>query len=245
MKFLVSLLLLLFAVPAFAQTVKGPNVEQGLFELEQKGRYTSDSAAARDDKKELEFNVGYGVTQRWKAKLEVAVDEDRASNLTYRRTRIENVLQITSAKDGFFADTALYNDVSFSDRSDSSHDVTFGALAQKNIGMTTNTANFLVKKDWGDTAQNGTNIMVRWQTRYNLFKAFQPGFEILGDTRKRDAFRDQSLGIGPAAFGSIGLDAFGGDKNQKIGYDLTYAFGATPATADGTLKWKLKYAIQF
>lgn len=245
MKLFLSLLLLLFAVPAFAQNVKTPNVEKGLFELEEKGRYFIDSAAAKDDKKELEFNVSYGVTDRWKTKLEATVDEDKAGDLTYRRTKFENVLQLTSSKDGFFADTALYNDVSFSDRSDSSHDVTFGLLGRKDIGVTTNTANFYVKKDWGDTALNGTSIMYRWQTRYNLMKAFQPGFEILGDTKRRDAFRDQTLGIGPAAFGSIGLDAFGGDKNQKIGYDLTYAFGATPATADGTLKWKLKYAIQF
>ena len=175
----------------------------------------------------------------------MAVDEDKNADLTYRRTRLENIFQLSKTKDGAFLDTALYNDVTFSDRSDSSHDVTFGVLARKDIGATTNTGNFFVKKDWGDTAQNGTNIVYRWQSKYNWKQALQPGFEILGDTKKRDAFRDQTLGIGPGIFGSLPLDTFGGDKNQKIGYDLVYTFGATPATPDGTIKWKLKYAIQF
>lgn len=247
MRFVLSLLLMLLALPALAgETVKSPNVEKGLLEVEEKGRYQIDSAAAKDDKKELEFNATYGVTERWKTKVELAVDEDRAGDLTYRRTRIENVFQLTRAKGGFFADTALYNDVSFSDRSDSSHDVTFGVLARKDIGVTINTANFFIKKDWGDTAANGTNVVYRWQTRYNLMQGFQPGFEILGDTKKRDAFRDQTLGIGPGVYGSFGFDElFGGDKNQKLGYEAVYTFGATPATPDGSLKWKLKYAIQF
>lgn len=247
MRFLLSFLLVLLALPAFAgETVKSPNVEKGLLELEEKGRHQTDSSAAKNDKMELEFNASYGVTERWKTKIEATVDEDRAGDLTYRRTRFENVFQLTRTQGGFFADTALYNDVSFSDRSDSSHDVTFGVLARKDIGLTTNTANIFIKKDFGDTAANGTNFVYRWQTKYNLMKEFQPGFELLGDTKKRDAFRDQTLGIGPAAFGSFGFDElFGGDKNQKLGYDLVYTFGATPATADGSLKWKLKYAIQF
>ncbi len=251
MRILFSLLWILFAAPAIAgEAVKTPHVEKGLLEIENKGRYQMDTVAVRDHKKELEFNVIYGVTERWKTKVELVVDEDRNADLTYRRTRFENMFQLTKASGGAFLDTALYNDVTFSDRSDSSHDVTFGVLARKDIGITTHTGNVYVKKDWGDTAQNGTNFMYRWQTKYNLMQAFQPGFEILGDTRKRDAFRDQTLGIGPAIFGSVGLDTFGldmfkGDKNQKLGYDLVYTFGATPATPDGTLKWRLKYAIQF
>ncbi|MBY0427969.1 MAG: hypothetical protein K2Q32_01990 [Alphaproteobacteria bacterium] len=241
-----SLLFVLLAASAWAgETVKTPNVEKGLLELEQKGRYQMDTVGTRNHKKELEFNVIYGVTERWKTKIEAVVDEDKAGDLTYRRTRIENVLQLTKAKDGFFADTALYNDVTFSDRSDTSHDVTFGVLGRKDIGITTNTANLFVKKDWGDTAQKGTNVIYRWQTRYNVLPYFQPGFEILGDTKKRDAFRDQTLGIGPGFYGALPLDIFGGDKNQKLGYEVAYIFGTTPATPDGTIKWKLKYAVQF
>lgn len=239
------------AAPAFAgETVKSPNVEQGLFEIEQKGRYTTDSAAARDDKKELEFNIGYGVSEHWKTKIESTIDEDKAGDLTYRRTKFENVLQLTKAKNGFFADTALYNDVSFSDRSDSSHDVTFGVLAHKDLGGFINTGNLFVKKDFGDTAVSGINFLYRWQTRYNLMPEFQPGFEILGDTKKKDAFRDQSLHMGPGIYGNFGFDKWApsflpADKAQKIGYEVVYTIGATPATPDGNLKWKLKYAIQF
>lgn len=229
------------AVPAFAQNVKSPNVEKGLLELEQKGRYFMDSAQSRDNRREFEFNAIYGVTERWKTKIETTFDDDAGRNLVYRRLRFENVLQLTKSKEGFFADTALYNDVTISGRSDTSHDVTFGVLARKDIATTTNTANFYIRKDYGDAAVHGTNVIYRWQTRYNLWPEFQPGFEILGDTRKRDAFRDQSLAIGPGLFGSFTLD----DPDQKLGYELVMGFGATPTTQDAMLKWKLKYAIQF
>ncbi|MDX1921563.1 MAG: hypothetical protein SFW65_00350 [Alphaproteobacteria bacterium] len=240
-------LLLLGAAPAVAgESVKSPNVEQGLLEIEQKGRYQSDSALPKDHLKEFEYNIIYGVTNHWKTKLELVTDDDKKGDPTYRRTRFENVLQLTKAKNGFFADTALYNDFTIADRSDSSHDVTFGVLARKDIADFSNTANVYVKKDFGDTAQAGINFIYRWQTKYNLMPAFQPGFEILGDTKKQNAFRDGTLGIGPSVFGNLGFDElFGADKAQKLGYEVVYTFGATPATADATLKWKLKYAIQF
>ena len=246
----IFLLLLLLASPAWsAGNVKTPNVEKGLLEVENKGRYQIDEAAARNSKKELEFNVSYGVTERWKTKIEAVVDETPSGDLTYRRTRFENVFQLTKSKNGAWLDTALYNDFTIADRSDSSHDVMFGVLARKDIDATTSTGNIYVRRDFGDTAKQGTNFVYRWQTKYNVSPAFQPGFEILGDTRKRDAFRDQTLGIGPGVYGSVGLDKIApelfNDKNQKFGYEVVYTFGATPVTPDGTLKWKLKYAVQF
>jgi hypothetical protein len=245
--FCILLALLVLAVPAGAgETVKTPNVARGQLELEQKGKYQMDVAAARNHAKELEFNVGYGVTHHWKTKAELTLDNDKAGDMTYRRVKFENIYQLTKSKDGYMFDSAVYNDISFSDRSDSSHDVTFGVLAAKNIGQINNVANMLVRRDFGDTAAHGTNFIYRWQSRYTVSPELQPGFEILGDTKKRDAFRDQSLGIGPAIFGSFGFDTLGwGDTSQKIGYELAYIVGVTPATPDGTLKWKLKYGIQF
>jgi hypothetical protein len=246
MRILLALLIALVALPAFAgETVKSPNVTKGLLELEEKGRYQMDSAASRNHKKELEINATYGVTDHWRTRIEAQLDEDKNSDMTYRRTKFENVYQTTKSKDGAWLDTALYNEVTFSDRSDSSHDVTFGVLARKDVDVFTNTGNLYIKKDWGDTAAKGFNFIYRWQTKYNWRPWLQPGVEILGDTKKREAFRDQSLGIGPGIYGSIPFDTFGGDKNQNIGYEAVYTFGATTATPEGTVKWKLKYAIQF
>ena len=42
MKIILLALLLLCAAPVYAQTVKSPVVEQGLLELEQKGKYQTD-----------------------------------------------------------------------------------------------------------------------------------------------------------------------------------------------------------
>jgi hypothetical protein len=248
MRLIITFLAFLFvALPVRAgETVKSPNVEKGLLEFEHKGKYQMDVAGARNHVKEFEFNAAYGITAHWKTKLEVAFDDDKAGDATYRSIRFENVYQLTKVSQGSFADTALYNDVLFSDRSDSSHNMTFGVFARKDIGVTTHTANLNIRRDFGETAAQGTNLIYRWQTRYNLSPELQPGFEILGDTKKRDAFRDQSLGMGPALFGSFGFDKLGwGDKSQKIGYDLAYIVGVTPATPDGTLKWKLKYNLQF
>lgn len=224
------------------ETVKAPAVEKGELEIEHKGKYQHDASPARDDEKEFEFALAYGITERWKAEMETEYEQKRGADLAYKKFKFENVYALGSEGDGDYLDSALYGDIALADKATDSHSLTGGILLRKNFSDTTHTANILLKTDFGDTATMGTNLIYRWQTRYNLARAFEPGFEILGDTRKKDAFRDQHLKIGPALYGTLPL---GGTRGEKIGYSLGYFFGATPSTPDGTLRWALEYELHF
>lgn len=242
---LVFFFVILFFTAPFAwavENIKSPGVEKGKWELELPGKYQHDRAAARDGEREQNIELGTGLTEHWKAKIEFIFKEKNTTGFYYDAFKFMNTVQLTSEKNGDLLDAALYGDVAIADRTDGTHDYSLGILARKKLfDVTAHTFNLLVKQDFGDTAKKGVNVITRWQSRYNLSDAFAPGFEILSDTRKKEAFRDQSLRIGPMAYGKF---AVGGD-GQAVGYELGYLFGVTPATSDGMLKWKLKYEWTF
>lgn len=237
-----AVLFALLALPPLSahavDSVKGPNVTEGQYEYEYKGAFRHDQAAAKNDEKEVETNIAYGVTDRWKTKIEASFEQKRNSDLTYKSTKFENVLNMNGNDSKSKVIWGLYNDVSFADRSDSTHTITFGVLAKRDVGALSNLGNLYVKKDWGDTAKNGFSFMARWQSKYAVTDLFQPGFEMFYDTRTNDRLRDQSLMVGPGIFGNF--EIFG---KKGWGYDVVYLLGATPASPDGQLKWKLKYTF--
>lgn len=240
---LAACLFLAFPSAAFAQTVKSPIVDKGEFEFDLDGRYQHDRAPARNGEREFSPEIGYGFTQHFKAKLELEFKEKTTTGFYYERFKIHTIYNFVTEKEGAFADVGFYGDVGIADRTDSTHEYTAGLTARKKFfdDKITSTANLFIKQDFGDTAANGFHFIYRGQSKYALSKGFEPGFEILGDSRKKEAFRDQSLRIGPMAYGKFAL----GDAGRSIGYEVGYLVGVTPATPDGTLKWKLKYEMVF
>ena len=55
----------------------------------------------------------------------------------------------------------------------------------------------------------------------------------------------QQLLAGPVAVGAIRLADLGLKRPGKIKYEAGYLFGATQATARGTLRWRLELEIPF
>lgn len=245
MKITPLLLLALLLAPlslGAVESVKSPTADKGKFEFELGGKYQHDQAVARDGERELAAEIGYGFTDNFKAKAEVEFKEKLTTGFYYEKFKLQTTYVFVKEKDGAFADIGFYGDVAVADRTDGTHDYTAGLAARKKLfEKTTHTANLFFKRDFGDTATNGTNIIYRWQSKVALFKEFEPGFELLGDTRKKDAFRDQSLRIGPIVHGKFALD----DAGRSIGYEVGYLVGVTPATSDGMLKWKMKYEMMF
>jgi hypothetical protein len=74
------------------------------------------------------------------------------------------------------------------------------------------------------------------QTKYLVTPWLQPGFEFYGDTEGKEKFADQQFAAGPGLFGKIWT--FDG---QALKYEAAYLFGATPASPDGAVRWKLEY----
>jgi hypothetical protein len=236
---LIILFFLLLPVPLFAvETVKSPVVEQGLLEFEQKGKRQYDQNPNRNDENEYEANAAYGITQNWKAKLEATFEQKRQSDFHYKSIKMENFLNLNGKDVQHEIIVGFYQDINFADRSDSTHFFTLGILVRRDFGKFANIGNLYVKRDFGDTAKHGLSVMPRWQSKYSLFPYFEPGFEVIGDTQRREAVRDWNLIIGPMFYGSFAIADVKG-----FGYEIGTLFGATPASHDVTLKWKLKYAF--
>lgn len=232
----------LAALPAAAvETVKSPSVTKGELGFEYKGKYEHDHRAARDGRQEANGGISYGVTRFWQTEVEGVFDQPAGGAMEYANVEWENVLRVADQKD-IGVDLALHQALSFSEPHAGAHAYMFGLIARRgidtNFGPVDFTGNLRLSRDFGGNAENGTSFIYRGQALYNYHAQFKPGLEVYGDTRKKDAFVDQSLKVGPVIKG--GFDVA---EKQAIGYEVGYTFGATSATPDGTLRWKLEYNI--
>ncbi|MBI3419854.1 MAG: hypothetical protein HY053_06970 [Proteobacteria bacterium] len=236
---LVALFLLAAPAPLWAvETVKSPLVEEGLLEFEQKGKLQNDRDPTQNDEKEFEFNAAYGVTQRWKTKVEAVFEQKRSDRFHYKGFKWENIFNLNGKDVQNEVVFGLYQDIFISNYPNNTHNLTFGLLARRDFGKLVNLGNLYVRRDFGDTENSGVRLQYRWMSKYSVQPWAEPGFEVMGDTQQKEKFRNQGLMIGPALYGnlsSLGL--------KGVSYELGYLIGVTPANRDSTFKWKLKYAV--
>jgi len=182
MKYLIRITLSIFLLaphPVFAvETVKSPLIYEGDVQLEQLGKYQHDSSAKRDDEKEYDLGVAYGVTDRWRTKLQTEFEEKRSANLHYKNINWENIVSLTGNNSTL--PTTLYLDVLAADRPDSSHSALMGIIMLKELGPTVNMVNLFLRREFGDTASDKTSFVYRFQSRYHLYSYLDPGFELWG-----------------------------------------------------------------
>lgn len=238
MRVLLALFLLLLPATAHAvETVKSPSVTRGELGFEHKGKYEHDANAARDGRKEVNLVLSYGITHYWMTEAEAIFDQPAGGAMDYASFEWENVVRVATQKE-IGIDLALHQALTFGDHAAYSHSYMFGLIARHTIDAFSFTGNARLARDFGDIAVEGASLIYRGQALYSYNSWLKPGIEVYGDTRKRDAFRNQSLKIGPVLKGGFALS-----DNHELGYELGYSFGVTPATPDGTLRWKLEYNI--
>ena len=129
------------------------------------------------------------------------------------------------------------------------NEVTFGPVIAKDIGRTTHTVNLFFTQQLGpDQTSHGLDFNFAWQSRWNLWAPLSPAIEIYGDTGtlgRFPGFSQQQLLIGPVAVGVLKLNQLGLGHAGSLKYELGWLFGATQATASGTLRWRLEVEIPF
>jgi hypothetical protein len=216
--------------------VRTPIVNPGNFQFDYKGKYQSDANPRQDDVQEEDFGVGYGITDRWRSRLESEFVDNQGKGLDYKYISWANTVSLTGNDSPL--PTAIFTNVAFANHAYISNYVTAGLASQKVIGPTTNTANLFLKHEFGDGASGKPSLLYRLQSKYNIYSYLSPGVELFGDTNKQDAMENQILKVGPGLFGTFNLGT------QRVGYELVYLRGATTATPDNTLKWRLSYTFQ-
>ncbi len=237
------ILLLSFAAiskHAEANEILSPYVEEGEWEVEHQGYVSHDRNPANSNNQDYIGSVGYSPTSWYRGELESEFERAPGPDqeARYSSFNIENTFQLAEAGE-YWIDPGLFYEMDFARGAGNPDNIIFGFLGAKTIGPVAETFNLLLHKDYGanDTPMG---FIYSNQAKYRLVQWFEPGFEIYGDTDGKSRFQDQQFATGPGIFGAIHLV-----NGQELKYECAYLFGATPASPDGAVRWKLEYEVLF
>jgi len=234
-------------VPAVAHAdfhTRSPDeIDEGEIELEHNGAASFDRNAANDGARAYTAEIGYGVNSWWHPEVELGFERAPGPGQSTNATGVvlENIFRLTEPGE-YWADLGFYAEYGFSTVGHTADSTLFGPLIEKDIGRTTQTLNIFLGKNVGPNQDNhGYDLSYAWQGRWNMWRAFSPAVEVYGDAGQIDRigkFQDQQFLVGPVAVGSFLVGPLG-----KFKYETGYLFGATRASANGTVRWKLELEI--
>lgn len=254
---LVAMTMLTLMAPAAARAdfrIFSPTeIDFGELEIEHNGSSEFDRMPAKTGARSYTIEVGTGLTPWWHSEIELGFDRDPGPNqatfLTHAVT--ENMFLLTEPGEAW-ADFGFYLEYAQSltkGRNAAPNEMTFGPAIAKDIGRTTSTINLFFTRQLGpgQTTQ-GLDFAYAWQTRWNIWQPLSPALEIYGDAGvlgSSPPLSQQPLRIGPVGVGSVRLSQLGLGTAGKLKYEIGWLFGATQATPQGTLRWRLEVEIPF
>jgi hypothetical protein len=248
-----ALALLPFRARADFHVFSPYEIDLGEIEIEHNGDAQFDRVPANSGATSYTLEVGTGLTSWWHSEIEFGFDRDPGFNQPTLLTQAvtENIFQLTEPGK-YFADFGFYFEYgqSLTRRAHAGpNEITFGPLIAKDIGRTTTTVNLFLTRDLGpDQGPHGFDFSYAWQTKWNVWSLLSPAIEFYGDTGNLGqfpGFSQQEFLIGPVGVGSVGLNQLGLGHAGKLKYELGWLFGATRATPQGTLRWRLELEIPF
>ena len=228
-------------------------IDLGEIEFEHNGDAQFDRLPANSGAQSYTIEVGTGLTSWWQSEIELGFDRDPGFNAStfLQQLVTENTFQLTEPGQ-YFADFGFYFEYGQSlptGRNASANEITFGPLIAKDIGRTTSTVNLFLTRQLGpDQETHGYDFSYAWQTRWNIWQLLSPAIEFYGDAGtigQNGKFSQQQFLIGPVGVGSVNLNQIGLGHAGKLKYELGWLVGATRATPNGTLRWRLELEVPF
>jgi hypothetical protein len=228
-------------------------IDLGELEIEHNGAAGFDRKPALSGAQSYTTELGTGLTEWWHSEIELGFDRDPGFNEPTLLTQIvtENTFQLTEPGEAV-ADFAFYIEYGQSltrGANAASNQVTFGPVVAKDIGRTTHTLNLFFTRQLGpDQTSQGLDVSYAWQSRWNIWAPLSPAIEIYGDAGtlgNMPGLSRQQLLAGPVAIGALRFSELGLGTAGKLKYEIGWLFGATPATAAGTLRWRAEVEIPF
>jgi hypothetical protein len=255
-RFLAALTLALLA-PALAHAdyriVSPYEIDFGELEIEHNGSATFDRRPDKSGAQSHTIEFGTGLTTWWHSEIELGFDRDPGFNQPTLLTQAvtENMFQLTEPG-AAFADFGFYVEYGqslTSGKHAGSNQVTFGPVVAKDIGRTTQTINLFLTRQLGpNQTSQGLDFSYAWQGRWNLWQPLSPAIEVYGDAGtlgRSPRLSQQELLVGPVAVGSLRLGELGLGHAGKVKYEVGWLFGATQASPQGALRWRLELEIPF
>jgi len=228
-------------------------IDLGELEIEHNGAASFDHRRDNAGAQSYTAELGTGLTSWWHSEIEFGWDRDPGSGQPTLLTQLvsENMFQLTEPGE-YWADYGFYAEYGQSMTRKphaGSNQVTFGPAIAKDIGHTTTTVNLFLTRELGpDQSTHGLDFSYAWQTKWNLWQPLSPAIEVYGDAGVLGKFprlSQQQLLVGPVAIGALRLNDLGLGHAGKLKYELGWLFGATGASPQGTLRWRMEVEIPF
>jgi hypothetical protein len=244
------------AAPAVAVDfhVRSPNeIDHGELEIEHNGAAQFDHRKDRGGATGYTIELGTGLTSWWKTELELNFERSPGSGQPTLLSAFatENIFRLTEPGEAF-VDLGLFVEYGQSlrgRRHAGPNELTFGPLIAKDIGRTTHTVNLFLTRQLGPAQEtHGLEFSYAWQSRWNVWPPLSPALEIYGETGtlgRIPGLSRQQLLVGPVGVGSLKMSDLGLGRAGKLKYELGWLFGATGASPQGSLRWRLELEFPF
>ncbi len=220
---------------AEAKKVYSPIVEQGEVEFEYYLDYDIDADPAKNTNARHQFELEYGVTDRWMTAIYGDFRKRPGKAFAYQGLKWENIYQLFEQGERFL-DAALYVEYIVPQSSLNKPDAfEFKLLLEKETGRLINTLNLISKKELGANAKKNASAEYSWKSHWRWKRYLEPGFELygsLGEIGNTKPLAQQSHQIGPVLTGKF---------HNGFGYELGYLFGLTTASPQGAVKFVMSY----
>jgi hypothetical protein len=218
-----------------ADKVYAPIVEQGETELEFRGGYRDFDGAPSEHA--FVFDVGYGVTSRWKTELVLEYAAEDGNPGTLEAWEWENIFVLTE-QGKHWVDVGVFFEYEnvFAAGPD---EVKIGPMFQKEIGPTVANLNLLFEREVGDDASDETELAYSWQVKWRGKESLEWGLQGFGGLGEIDHLGEEDEHIlGPALFGVKRLAS-----GNKFAYNGAVLAGLNAAAPDVTVRFELEYEI--
>jgi hypothetical protein len=247
--------ILLMRQPAHAdfRIVYPDEIDFGELEFEHNGSASFDHLPANSGEQSYTIEIGTGLTEWWHTEVELGFNRNPGFSESTLATQAvtENTFLFTEPGQ-YFADLGFYFEYGQSlpsRRNASANEITFGPLIAKDIGRTTHTINLFVTRQLGpDQTSQGLDFSYAWQSRWNIWRPLSPAVEFYGDAGtlgSSPSWSRQQFRVGPVGVGEMDLNSLGLGNAGTLKYEIGWLFGATRATPQGTLRWRLDLEIPF
>jgi len=219
--------------PASAKDVYSPNVEKGEFEFEYKLDVTVDGNQQKNGTNQHQIELSYGITSRWLSAVTGIFTNAPSRKFRYSAFKWENIYQLFEP-DAQWLDAGLYLEYLVPASSqNASQKLEFKLLLEKRTGFWLHTLNLELAKQFG-TSVRETTFGYAWRSKWQVARAFNPGFEAfatIGPLRRFRPVDQQSHLVGPVLYGKL---------TDPLKYEAGYLFGLTRGSVDGNVKFNLE-----
>lgn len=223
--------------------VYSPYVEKGELEIENRGVVSDDRDPAKDGALSMKTGIGYGITDWWFAEAYAITSRTPGgSPFGLKGIEFESLFQLTPQGE-YWADFGALVEYSIGTKDHAADEIELTAIAEKDIGRTTHTANVTFVKELGPHAED-VALEYAWASRWRLSRYFQPGIEAygeIGEVKNAAPLAEQEHQLGPAVIGTIPI----GFAPGRLHYEAAYLFGLTSGSPDGAFRWLLEYELRF